>query len=133
MFHENVGKSAWGLAIHAKSRLIAVSANNYEVSVFAFGLRSRSEDEENEIAMEAMETGTRLNKELFKPRRYRRYPRRALDDRRYGRRLIYPASPPESPLRENVPTVAFVSDETGEASRLLAGDTSGCLVSSILV
>ncbi|CAD6445846.1 9cbdcb83-0be9-4bd8-9298-e053c3add996 [Sclerotinia trifoliorum] len=33
-FHENVGESAWGLAIHQKSRLIAVSSNKHEVTVF---------------------------------------------------------------------------------------------------
>ncbi|TWU74501.1 hypothetical protein ED733_005483 [Metarhizium rileyi] len=34
-FHENVGISAWGLAVHQKSRLIAVSSNRFEVTVFA--------------------------------------------------------------------------------------------------
>jgi len=38
LFHENVGNSAWGLAIHSKSRLIAVSSNLKQVSVFAFGV-----------------------------------------------------------------------------------------------
>ncbi|KAF7871850.1 hypothetical protein EAF04_003957 [Stromatinia cepivora] len=33
-FQENVGESAWGLAIHQKSRLIAVSSNRHEVTVF---------------------------------------------------------------------------------------------------
>ena len=32
--HENVGMSAWGLAIHEKSRMIAVSSNLKEVTVF---------------------------------------------------------------------------------------------------
>lgn len=37
---ENVGASAWGLAIHKKSRLIAVSSNCHEVTVFAFALNT---------------------------------------------------------------------------------------------
>ncbi|KAK1987955.1 hypothetical protein LZ30DRAFT_777241 [Colletotrichum cereale] len=37
-FRDNVGVSAWGIAIHQKSRLIAVSSNRKEVTVFAFGL-----------------------------------------------------------------------------------------------
>lgn len=37
-FSENVGASAWGLAVHKKSRLIAVSSNCHEVTVFAFAL-----------------------------------------------------------------------------------------------
>ncbi|TEY63690.1 hypothetical protein BOTCAL_0152g00070 [Botryotinia calthae] len=39
-FLENVGISAWGLAIHQKSRLIAVSSNNQEVIVFVHGTSS---------------------------------------------------------------------------------------------
>ena len=34
-FRETVGLSAWGLAIHAQARLIAVSSNLAEVTVFA--------------------------------------------------------------------------------------------------
>lgn len=37
-FHENVNRSAWGLAIHKKSRIIAVSSNLHEVNVFVFAL-----------------------------------------------------------------------------------------------
>jgi hypothetical protein len=33
-FHENVGMTAWGLALHEESRLIAVSSNRREVTVF---------------------------------------------------------------------------------------------------
>ena len=34
-FHENVGASAWGLATHKASRLLAVSSNTMEINVFA--------------------------------------------------------------------------------------------------
>lgn len=34
----NVGKSAWGIAIHKVARLIAVSANTHVITVFAFAL-----------------------------------------------------------------------------------------------
>lgn len=37
-FADNVGASAWGLAIHKRDRLIAVSSNTQEVTVFAFAL-----------------------------------------------------------------------------------------------
>ena len=37
-FADNVGASAWGLDVHKKSRLIAVSSNSHEVTVFAFAL-----------------------------------------------------------------------------------------------
>ena len=41
-FHRNVGRSAWGIAIHKAGRLIAVSANSKIVTVFAFALGSES-------------------------------------------------------------------------------------------
>lgn len=37
-FIRNVGKSAWGIAVHTVARLIAVSANTQVVTVFAFAL-----------------------------------------------------------------------------------------------
>lgn len=40
-FADNVGMSAWGLAIHKESRLIAVSANTHEITVFAFAMKQR--------------------------------------------------------------------------------------------
>lgn len=43
-FADNVGLSAWGLAIHTKSRLIAVSSNTSEVTVFAFALDGHEDD-----------------------------------------------------------------------------------------
>lgn len=38
LFQRNVGISAWGLAIHTQARIIAVSSNRHEVTVFRFGL-----------------------------------------------------------------------------------------------
>lgn len=43
LFADNVGISAWGLAIHKKSRLIAVSSNAHEISVFAFAMNRKGE------------------------------------------------------------------------------------------
>lgn len=37
-FKENVRKTAWGLAIHQKSRLIAVTTNHREITIFAFAM-----------------------------------------------------------------------------------------------
>ncbi|KAJ6024241.1 hypothetical protein N7540_005038 [Penicillium herquei] len=37
-FVENVGMSAWGLAMHKFARLIAISANTRQITVFAFAL-----------------------------------------------------------------------------------------------
>lgn len=38
IFQSNVGKSAWGLAIHSQARIIAVSANTHSITIFKFGL-----------------------------------------------------------------------------------------------
>lgn len=42
-FADNVGISAWGLAIHKESRLIAVSSNAHEITVFAFAMNRKGE------------------------------------------------------------------------------------------
>lgn len=36
--HQNVGASAWGLAVHREARLIAISANTHQVTVLALAL-----------------------------------------------------------------------------------------------
>ncbi|KAF2230573.1 hypothetical protein EV356DRAFT_536287 [Viridothelium virens] len=38
ILHENVGMSAWGLAVHREARLIAVSANTREITIYSFAL-----------------------------------------------------------------------------------------------
>ena len=44
-FKKNVGKSAWGIAIHKEARLIAISANTRHITVFAFAISQRSPSE----------------------------------------------------------------------------------------
>lgn len=44
LFQRNVGISAWGLAIHTQARIIAVSSNRHEVTVFRFGLVDEFDD-----------------------------------------------------------------------------------------
>ncbi len=38
LFTANVGRSAWGLSMHAEARLLAVSANSHEITIFAAAL-----------------------------------------------------------------------------------------------
>lgn len=47
-FSEDVGASAWGLAIHKHARLIAVGSNTTIISVFAFALTAESKMQPNE-------------------------------------------------------------------------------------
>lgn len=44
LFQRNVGISAWGLAIHTEARIIAVSSNRHEVTIFRFGLVDESDE-----------------------------------------------------------------------------------------
>ena len=41
-FQKNVGASAWGIAMHKAARILAISANTHQISVFAFALGSGS-------------------------------------------------------------------------------------------
>ena len=49
-FMRNVGSSAWGLAIHKVSRMIAVSANTHKIVVFAFALHHKGPQDEEEVS-----------------------------------------------------------------------------------
>jgi len=42
----NVGRSAWGLAVHTNARLIATSSNSRRATVFALALYSATPEEE---------------------------------------------------------------------------------------
>ena len=44
----NVGASAWGLAIHQAARMIAVSANTHNITVFAFALDKAENSKEDD-------------------------------------------------------------------------------------
>lgn len=46
-FHNNVGNSAWGLAIHSNARMIAVSSNSFTVTVFSFALVDSQGDDDD--------------------------------------------------------------------------------------
>lgn len=44
LFSENLGDSAWGLAIHKSLRIIAVSCNDHRLRLFCFGLNKDDDD-----------------------------------------------------------------------------------------
>lgn len=96
--NENVGMSAWGLAVHTEARKIAVSANTHEITVFEYALASgQTENEENELATEAMRTSRK-------------------QDRRYNL----------AGQLENIPCVTFCNTGDDPEGRFLAcGDITG--------
>ncbi|CAI4216414.1 unnamed protein product [Parascedosporium putredinis] len=101
-FHENVGTSAWGLALHAKTRLLAVSSNRHEVTVFAFAL--------NRL--------TRSFSSLVRPR-MRPAEAAVLSRKRDWRIMLHLGR-----SGNNIPSIDFVSNDSGHAEKVCAVDIS---------
>jgi hypothetical protein len=57
-FHENVGKSAWGMAMHKTARMFAVSNNSQIIDVIAFALRQNTDDSSSETPDEETPPGS---------------------------------------------------------------------------
>ncbi|KAF4556839.1 CRT10-like protein [Elsinoe fawcettii] len=66
LLHRNVGNSAWGLAVHTEARLIAVSSNNHEFNIFAFGLADQDDDKTSSIVGETQYLSGRTKDEHIK-------------------------------------------------------------------
>lgn len=134
-FHENVGSSAWGLALHQESRLIAVSSNFREVTVFAHGYSLYGPRTINDVELVEDEVGM-LNRLLQIETNAtvwnQKFPLR------FGENLTNTSHRPYNykirfPLGEqghNIPSVDFVSGPEGNATHLLAVDINGNLVRS---
>ncbi|KAK7414292.1 hypothetical protein QQX98_006809 [Neonectria punicea] len=105
-FHENVGISAWGLAVHRKSRLIAVSSNRHEVTVFAFGLAS-----DRRVSRDSMVRALHDQPDTNVRRRARNWRIVVLLGTQAG----------------NVPNVCFVDDDDGYADKVCAVDIKGAM------
>ena len=117
MFHENVGMSAWGLAIHQKTRLIAVSSNLREVSVFVFGQRWSEDSKHFEEKIDPSDekfppSAVGLNKKDL-----------ITHELRYNNRKVLKL-PPNG---HNIPCIDFVDDLEGHASQVVATDILGNL------
>jgi len=113
-FHDNVGLSAWGLAIHEQSRLLAVSSNRHEVTVFAFATtedpnQDRESEQEEDTSPQTWSGQTALKLERHFQSRSRTW------------RIVLPL-PPEG---RNIPALTFCEDETGYAEKIVAVDIEG--------
>ncbi|KAM5381026.1 hypothetical protein ACJZ2D_003141 [Fusarium nematophilum] len=108
-FHENVGISAWGLAIHQKSRLIAVSSNRHEVIVFALALTPER---------------PRRTESFFRPSQGLPRP----DERNVRRRVRnWMIVVLLGGTADNVPNISFADGPDGHADRVCAVDIRGSL------
>lgn len=111
-FHDNVGLSAWGLAIHQQSRLLAVSSNKAEVTVFAFATTDNpyqgvhTEPDTSPLLLDGT-TARELEKHF--------------QSRTRTWRIVLPTGP----RARNMPSIAFADDETGYAEKVVAYDVGG--------
>ncbi|KAM3426364.1 hypothetical protein MY4824_010001 [Beauveria thailandica] len=105
-FRENVGVSAWGLAVHRQSRLIAVSSNRREVTVFAFALqrlrKTRQQQEEEDATFDGPAAYVRRRSKNW--------------------RIVIALGQTTS----NIPNISFIDDEKGGAEKVAAVDIDGC-------
>ncbi|KAH6898588.1 hypothetical protein B0T10DRAFT_114507 [Thelonectria olida] len=99
ILHENVGDSAWGLAIHQRSQLIAVSSNRHEVTVFAPGLASNHMPSA-ECSLPEMVAQRHLNW-----------------------RIVIALAINTS----NIPNLCFIDDDKGYADKVCAIDINACV------
>lgn len=124
-----MGKSAWGLALHEHSRLIAVSSNRREITIFALAIESGTDDENVSEDGSISEIGERgsppptdyIQDELpllSSP------PKSAREYRQHGYRLLLDLGQ----LGDNVPSICFSSSRDFEAETVFATDIRGNLV-----
>lgn len=112
VLHENVGSSAWGIALHKQSRLLAVSSNKHEVTVFAFATRyrhgpfQRTGSDDSPVVWSG-HTANQLEKHF--------------QCRTRTWRIVLPFGPDGN----NCPSFDFVDDETGNAEKVVAFDIYG--------
>lgn len=101
-FEANVGMSAWGLAIHRKSRLIAVSSNLWEIIVFAPAL-----SEPPVVPAKRLSHMTEVEQKVR--------------SRKRNMRIII-GFPHEA---HNMPNICFLDDEQGFAEKVGGTDING--------
>lgn len=105
--HENIGASAWGLAIHAKSRVIAASCNLRQITVFIPGYHSdATKDKDCLSPMVYTPIGLTKGSPLL---------------RLFNSKRVY-ALGPEG---HNIPCLDFGDKPNGDVDCVLAKDISG--------
>ena len=114
-FHENVGASAWGLATHKNSRVLAVSSNTKEIIIFAPSL-SPKWSKPFRSKHPSLKTGERYM--TCEP-----WGSTALRDRSHGRKIILRGH------AANIPNIAFCDNSLDSDGNYLAStDIDGCTI-----
>lgn len=133
-FHENVGKTAWGIAVHKKSRLIAVGSNTHTATVFIPALTGKPfetlpGDHPHELYrhIKKYDNGRLYSYAPdFNTNRFRNdaIEKEALVRRRDANWRITLET---GTAGNNIPNLTFSDDEFGHADKVVAVDISGNL------
>lgn len=113
-FHESVESSAWGLALHKKDRLIAVSCNLKYITVFFPALSLGNKAGVESSASHSLDIPRFATPEVSKVNHGKNNPRNV------DYRVIY--APPNS---DNIPAVDFTSTSDGHADKVTGIDIGG--------
>ncbi|CAK7207987.1 hypothetical protein SEUCBS139899_010821 [Sporothrix eucalyptigena] len=120
-FRETVGMTAWGLAVHSQSRLIAVSSNLAEVNVFAFALKSPQSDD----SLQHITPPLKVPKDDLSPTTYSGFTALELESLLRLRDRHWRILLPLGPSGHNIPCIDFISDANGNAEKVAAVDING--------
>ncbi|KAI0013405.1 hypothetical protein F4779DRAFT_393224 [Xylariaceae sp. FL0662B] len=137
-FHENVGKSAWGLAVHKQSRIIAVSSNTHNVCVFVFALTGQPYRHTAEV--DPVEFFRNIRKDekgnIVTPDRERGSPVDETEQASKGASLEHAVRRRDANWRiiletgragTNIPNITFADDADGEAEKVASVDINGAV------
>ncbi|CAK7219583.1 hypothetical protein SCUCBS95973_003864 [Sporothrix curviconia] len=120
-FRETVGITAWGLAIHSQSRLIAVSSNLAEVNVFAFALQPPTPND----PLQHMTQPLKVPDHDTSPKTYSGFSALELESLLRLRDRHWRILLPLGPTGHNIPCIDFISDTNGNATKVAAIDING--------
>lgn len=129
-FHENVGRSAWGLAVHKEARLIAASSNTHQVTVWAPALTSdasvvdiNAESDEPEEGLRTRQSVSFVDNSVISQSRF--YVKQKLSSGRAKDQQRILAG-----HESNIPCIAFCNTSQDLGGRYLA---STCIDSTTLI
>ncbi|KAL9034097.1 MAG: hypothetical protein Q9214_007203, partial [Letrouitia sp. 1 TL-2023] len=120
-FIKNVGKSAWGIAVHTVARMIAVSANTQVVTVFAFALSRGSLSGDAGEPEDGVDDEFLLNLVLEQGREWSRRASKLTPAQRFRGNFQLQLDSHQS----NIPSIAFYNSDDEYNIYLASTDISG--------
>jgi hypothetical protein len=124
-FHDNVGLSAWGLAIHKQSRLFAVSSNKHEVTVFAFATSDGERDLSSSEVADSWKTAAQRKTDDDSPTVWSGQTALELETHLQSRTRNWRIVLPFGMEGHNAPSIAICDGSDGNADKVVAVDVRG--------